>query len=194
MKRVLVVLAFLGLTFALALPASAASTHYNSIGSPFAKDSQAEALAALTLHQFPGAVITSAQIEAAQAAFPYSGAQISAATYVTGTGFDGHLASAFNLMYVSTDLSPNVKPPIEVQNEIIRAARSGGIYVGIDNGAPGSGGSTEQNAEPAIAIVGATAKLITLVNANGPYTVTWAAFNARYNPVNEDTFYSVAWS
>jgi hypothetical protein len=207
-KRLIFTLAALVGSIALALPAGAATTRYSAIGSPYSANSQFDAVAALTLHEFPSAVITSADITAAATltATSLNGGSVGtpALRFLYWQGFasgftanpDGPLGSNGEPLALYDPQQTFGTNPTAAQNlaNIVHYANSGGVYVAIDRGAPGSGGTTEQDAEPAIAIVHATTKLVTSVNAKGTYTMTWKLFDARYDPVAQDTFTAIAWS
>jgi hypothetical protein len=186
MRKFLLTLAFVGFALALAVPAGAATTRYAAIGSPNGAQSQEFADAALVLHEFPAASITASDIASAHAYDLTEGTVTtpqSAMSYLIFTGFDGYKAQAFNTIYTQTESA-----------KLLQAANSGGVYVIVIRTEAQGVNQQTTNAVGAIDIVHATTKLVTSINAKGTYTMTWAVFTARYNPIASDQFYGVTWN
>lgn len=185
MRKFLTIIAFAIFALALAAPSGAATTRYAAIGSPNGVDSQEFAAAALVLHQYPTASISSSDIAAAHVYDTTTGttttAQV-AQTYLTFTGFDGHTAQE-NTIYTQGESA-----------KLLAAANSGGVYVVVVKTQAAGANQQATQADPAIDIVHATSKLVTSINAKGPYTMTWTVFDARYNPIASDQFYAIAWT
>jgi hypothetical protein len=192
MKRALFTLAALVGSIALALPAGAATTHYSAVGGPSSTYSQYDAVAALTLHEYPSAVITSAQIEAAWAPVLSDGANNpTGSNAISDAGQPGQNF----LMFAGFGYTANTTL-IYAQSgaKVISAANAGGVYVMVATTKAQAANDTAWNVDRAIDIVHATTKLVTSINSAGPYTMTWKVFDARYDTIGQDQFYSVAWS
>jgi hypothetical protein len=185
MKKFLLTLAFVAFAFALAVPAGAATTRYSAIGSPNGAQSQEFANAALVLHEFPSASISASDIASAHVYDTTTGttstAQV-AQTFLAFTGFDGHTAQE-NTIYTQGESA-----------KLLSAANSGGVYVVVIRTQADGANQQATQADPAIDIVHATSKLVTSINSKGTYTMTWAVFTARYNPIASDQFYGLVWS
>jgi hypothetical protein len=138
MKRLLSALVILSSPFALANVAGASTPAYGAFANARFGDCAFAAIANLTMHEYPAATISTANV---LDAWGFKGGQpfLVSLDFVEDTGFDGHTATF---------------EQVTTLPQIINAANHGGVW------------ATWWNGTHAVAIIAATPTTVTFVNSN----------------------------
>lgn len=144
------------------LPAGA-SNIYSPFGNLRVGDCADEAMANLTLHEYPWATITTNEV--IRAFRKDQGDPVNVLTYEMNTGFDGFKISGFQL--------------ITTREQIIEGVAGGGVWSGVDDNSH------------AVAVIGADRRFVTIVDDGIIEHWSWSNFywNQGANPV----MYSITW-
>jgi hypothetical protein len=133
---------------------------YQAFGNGTLEDCTYETVANLTLHEYPNAHITTAEVIAAWDPNSTGGGNDSPVNgidpsqlFMQATGFDGHRAKSATREVFS-------------QPQLVFAANHGGIYVSV----------TGPVLNHAFAIIGATRTMVTMVNDGQVVTQSWSWF------------------
>lgn len=172
MKRLLTVLAILVLWPTVAGAATRFTLPprpvYGMFGNDVESDCTEVASANLTIHEFPGSKVTTAQVESA---YQITGGWTAAVlTQMETTGFGGHTIKSY--YPIISDLHPGVVSAT-TESKMIVAANAGGVWAEFYGPTPAN-----HQWSHAVAVIGANATGVTFVTGGEVVSQTWATWNA----------------